>query len=569
MSRFRPRKKGFHLRGSDDAVDAPAAAAANLSRTERLRAWWASCPLGVTFTVYLAVYLVVATALTLVVIGIFDRSDYIQYYEVEIEGQGGSVMRAPVDSGPYIYDADLDQLVPATAIDVPGTNPYAVFVGLDEQRVPAYTPDGPDDTYREAYATMEMLESGQIALFDWGLNYNEEYPQEDVLSDYDEISAQVLPEYDRINRAGRVDAVAEFEKATGIDFDQAFSTGKASNVAYYADALTVAEPGYTILNVLIGAAPFVIYGGLAIIMFRRFYHVHIAGPLDDLSAAARRIAMQDLDFAIDRAQGKELGALSVTLEDMRASLLAAQRELWRTAEERRRLNAAFAHDLRTPVTVLKGTVEMARLREARGEHMDQERLAMLASQVARLESYANAMSGLSKLEDREVSRTSIQATALADELFAHAADIVAVRGEGLNLACERGRLEGDLCVDVSLVEEVMGNILNNACGHAATGITVAVSCRDECVAAGEGVHAGDIRRTLVLTVKDDGPGFTPEALHRGCDPFYSDRKSAEHFGLGLNVSQILAQLHGGAIILSNVPGGGACVAAQFDVGTFA
>ena len=40
-----------------------------------------------------------------------------------------------------------------------------------------------------------------------------------------------------------------------------------------------------------------------------------------------------------------LGRLSETLEGMRASLLEAQRELWRTAEERRRLNAAFAHDL--------------------------------------------------------------------------------------------------------------------------------------------------------------------------------------------------------------------------------
>lgn len=526
---------------------------------KRLRAWWSSRPLGVTFTVYLASYLVVATALTMTVIGIFDRSDFIQYYEVEIEDQGGRVAHAAVDSGPYIYDENANELVPATEIDVPGDNPYAVFVSVDQQSVPAYTQEGPSDRYREVYATLEMLESGQVELYDWGLNYNDEYPQEDVLSDYDEITAQVLPEYDRLNRAGRVDAIGMFEEATGIDFDQAFATGKTSNVAYYADALTVAEPGYTILNLLIGASPFVIYGGLAIVMFRRFYRLHIAEPLDDLSAAARRIAVQDLDFSIDPVQGKELGALSVTLEDMRASLLAAQRELWRTAEERRRLNAAFAHDLRTPVTVLKGTVEMARLREMKGEHMDEKRLETLAGQVARLESYANAMSGLSKLEDREVSRTSMGAAQLADELLEHAADIVSSRGEGLELASARGPLEGAACVDVSLVEEVMGNILNNACSHAEKGISVSVSC---------GAFGGGGSRTLVLTIGDDGPGFTPEALHRGCDPFYSDRKSAEHFGLGLNVSQILVQLHGGEIELGNAPGGGARVTATFDVSAF-
>lgn len=528
-------------------------------RVKRLRAWWSSRPLGVTFTVYLASYLAVATALTMVVIGVFDRSDYIQYYEVEIEDQSGRVAYAAVDSGPYIYDEDANELIPATEINVPGDNPYAVFVSVDQQSVPAYTQDGPSDRYREVYATLEMLESGQVELYDWGLNYNDAYPQEDVLSDYDEITAQVLPEYDRLNRAGRVDAIGMFEEATGIDFDQAFATGKTSNVAYYADALTVAEPGYTILNLLIGASPFVIYGGLAIVMFRRFYRLHIAEPLDDLSAAARRIAVQDLDFSIEPVQGKELGALSATLEDMRSSLLSAQRELWRTAEERRRLNAAFAHDLRTPVTVLKGTVEMARLREAKGEHMDEERLETLAGQVARLESYANAMSGLSKLEDREVSRTSMEAVRLADELLGHAADIVSARGEGLELVGARGLLKGTACVDISLVEEVMGNILNNACSHARKGIVVSVSCGS--------AESGD-GRTLVLTVEDDGPGFTPEALHRGCDPFYSDRKSAEHFGLGLNVSQILVQLHGGEIELGNAPDGGARVTATFDVSAF-
>lgn len=540
------------------------------SRLKRLRAWWASRPLAVTFAVYLACYLVVATALTMVVISAFDRSDFIQYYEVEFEDQGGRVTHAAVDSGPYIYDEGLNQLVPATEIDVPGDNPYAVFVSVDEQSVPAYTQDGSSDRYREVYATLEMLESGQIELYDWGLNYNDQYPQEDVLSDYDDITAQVLPEYDRVNRAGRVDSVAMFEAATGIDFAQAFGAGKTSNVAYYADAIRVAEPGYTILNLLIGASPFVIYGGLAIIMFRRFYRVHIAEPLDDLSGAARRIAAQDLDFCIQPVQGKELGALSVTLEDMRASLLAAQRELWRTAEERRRLNAAFAHDLRTPVTVLKGTVEMARLREAKGEHMDEERLETLAGQVGRLESYANAMSGLSKLEDRDVVRTSIGAEELADELFEHAADIVSARGEGLELACKRGLLEGDACVDVALVEEVMGNVLNNACGHAAGSITVAVSCGTAAggAAAGDGGDGSAGDRMLVVAIEDDGPGFTPEALHRGCDPFYSDRKSAEHFGLGLNVSQILVQLHGGKIELGNAPDGGARVTATFDVGAF-
>ena len=70
---------------------------------------------------------------------------------------------------------------------------------------------------------------------------------------------------------------------------------------------------------------------------------------------------------------------------------------------------------------------------------------------------------------------------------------------------------------------------------------------------------------LVLRVSDDGPGFTPEALRRGCDPFFSENKSAVHFGLGLNVSSILCGLHVGALDLANGEMGGACASATFDV----
>lgn len=105
-------------------------------------------------------------------------------------------------------------------------------------------------------------------------------------------------------------------------------------------------------------------------------------------------------------------------------------------------------------------------------------------------------------------------------------------------------------LDLSLVEEVLDNLLSNACAHAVSSVTFDIM-----------VDAG----TLALVVTDDGPGFTPEALHRGCDPFFSENKSAEHFGLGLNVSSVLCGLHGGEIALTNAETGGACVIATFDV----
>ena len=540
-----------------------------------MRVWWRTRPLGVTFTVYLAVYLAVATALATLGISLFAGLNDEYFYKVEIEIGNGLTQRGVVDSGPYIYDAEAGELLPAAELALPGDEPYAVFIatgarGTDGASVPS--DDVPVDMVT---ATTDMVRDGKVRLYDWGLNYNEWYPQEEVLEDDNGISYENLARYDSLSRSGRVQTVEMFARMTGADLGQTFGEGQVSNTAYY--AAPERDDGIMpwVMSFLVASAPVLAYGGLGWLTFRHFYRVHIAGPLAELAGAADRIAEQDLDFAIGTVRGRELGRLSETLEHMRASLLEAQRELWRTAESRRRLNAAFAHDLRTPITVLKGTVEMAQMRLRRGGTLDEDALDALSAQIARLERYATSMGGLSKLEDRPVERETFALDDLREELGRHVSEVMAVRGGGLGLklptvseadgapapktccasestlkAAAGSRPAALLAIDLPLVEEVLDNLLSNACVHASSIVTF-----DMMVDAG----------VLTLVVTDDGPGFTPEALHRGCDPFFSENKSAEHFGLGLNVSSVLCGLHGGKIALANAETGGARVIATFDV----
>ena len=199
---------------------------------------------------------------------------------------------------------------------------------------------------------------------------------------------------------------------------------------------------------------------------------------------------------------------------------------------------------------------MAQMRLRRGDELDVGSLDALSAQVVRLERYATEMGGLSKLEDRPVDRKPLASRSLVDELESHANEVVAARGEGLALRVaidegEDGARPDMVYIDLPLVEEVLDNLLSNACGHAKGVIEVEISVREG---------------RLALSVADDGPGFTPEALRRGRDPIFSENKSAEHFGLGLNVSSILCGLHGGALELGNGSTGGARVTATFSTG---
>lgn len=607
------------LQEQDQAERATASAAGDSQRggrlrrlRDRLRAWWRNPSIMRAFFVYALVWLVAASAVTLVAIDALMEV----YYRVSEEHRSEHV---EVNAGPYIYDAQTDELLRATPVYLQDFYEQVVFVAFvnsaQNYSSAGVVAGGWNRDMQVVDATMELLRSDpSYRVSDWGGNYTENDYLETDGTPYDPeatVSVSDLPAYDARERAERLQTVEEFAN-TNLGEDVVLS-----NVAYYVsldEASYLTWVDWTLRLVAGVGVPIVTFGGLAVLLFRRFYRRHIGGPLSVLEAAADRIARQDLDFQIGAVRGRELGRLGAAMEGMRSSLLATQRELWRTAEDRRRLNAAFAHDLRTPVTVLKGTLEMARIKADRAGSGEDVRktLDTLSGQADRLESYAQLMSRVTKLEDREVMRSACAPSDVARVLERQAAGYVATSGNGCKLlfslgdgmraagagdggaaAPDAGGAAGAgvehaagpclehavvpdaehaaepcpelLSIDMQLVEEVLGNLLGNACDHARSKVAVSVDLlqpKQGSLAAGA---RGDVRLELVVT--DDGRGFTAEALRHGCDPFYSEAKSAEHFGLGLNIARTLARLHGGAVELGNLEGGGACVTATFAVDT--
>lgn len=571
---------------------------------DRLRVWWRNPSIMRAVFVYALVWLVAASAVTLVAIDALMEV----YYRVSEEHRSEHV---EVNAGPYIYDAQTDELLRATPVYLQDFYEQVVFVAFvnsaQSYSSAGVVAGGWNRDMQVVDATMDLLRSDpSYRVSDWGGNYTEnDYLQTDG-TPYDPeatVSVSDLPAYDARERAERLQTVEEFAN-TNLGEDVVLS-----NVAYYVsldEASYLTWIDWTLRLVAGVGVPIVAFGGLAVLLFRRFYRRHIGGPLSVLEAAADRIARQDLDFQIGAVRGRELGRLGAAMEGMRSSLLATQRELWRTAEDRRRLNAAFAHDLRTPVTVLKGTLEMARMKADRAGSGEDVRktLDTLSGQADRLESYAQLMSRVTKLEDREVMRSACAPSDVARVLERQAAGYVATRGSGCKLLfslgdgmraagagdgsvaapdaggadepCPGHTAEPDaeraaescpepLSIDMQLVEEVLGNLLGNACDHARSKVAVSVDLLQSERGSLPAESRNDVRLELVVT--DDGRGFTVEALHHGCDPFYSEAKSAEHFGLGLNIARTLARLHGGAVELGNLEGGGACVTATFAVDT--
>lgn len=280
-----------------------------------------------------------------------------------------------------------------------------------------------------------------------------------------------------------------------------------------------------------------------------FYRRQLRRPLELLTGGARQIAAQNLDFSIRYEKEDEMGQVCASFDRMRLALAENQKEMWRQVEERRRLNAAFSHDLRTPLTVLRGQSELL-LRYA--PRMDVEKVVCTArtmqKHIARLEDYVAVMSDLQRLEDIRPARREVSLAKLA-EAFRPAGQ--AVCGALSFLLTTETDKEASLSVDAAFVQRVFENLLSNAGRFARKRVEASLEVRNG---------------YLYLTVTDDGDGFAGRDLAEAARPFYTSAGSGgdKHFGMGLAICKTLCEKHGGFLRLEN--SGGAMVTAVFRAG---
>ena len=280
-----------------------------------------------------------------------------------------------------------------------------------------------------------------------------------------------------------------------------------------------------------------------------FYRWKLKEPIRILKEGTERIRMQDLDFSIPVVSADELGGICAAFETMRGELQKSNQELWRQAEERRRLNAAFAHDLRNPVTVLKGTVKQLR----RGGESAVEReqaLKRLETYTLRIEQYVEAMSSIQRLEQMPVCRKAVDSALLQQELEETAKLLAAPCRPSIRVSVEEQCVDR-VCIDHGIFLTVAENLIGNAVRFARQEVRV-------CLRQEGGF--------LTLSVEDDGPGYPAALLRDGPKPFGKASEDAAHFGMGLYSSQVLCGKHGGELRLENrakEEGGGARIMAVF------
>lgn len=314
-----------------------------------------------------------------------------------------------------------------------------------------------------------------------------------------------------------------------------------------------------VLNAVRAFSPFLYVGIFTIIAAMKYYHARLERPFEILKMGTEEIKQNNLDFQIYYNNEDEMGELCTSFENMRKELIANKEELWNVIEEQKKINAAFAHDLRTPLTVLKGYTDFLYRYIPEGKVSEDKltgTLRLMSQHLERLTAYSRTMKNIRSFDEMQPHKTEITLVRLKSRLSETAGaldqigDIRIRFTDPRTVNDELGKLM--LWIDEIMVMEVFDNLLSNAIRFARSLVEISL-------------EADTQTGILYLYVKDDGPGFTEEELKIAALPyFHGEEQKDEHFGIGLHITQQLCHKHGGALSLANSIDGGALVSVSFS-----
>jgi signal transduction histidine kinase len=297
--------------------------------------------------------------------------------------------------------------------------------------------------------------------------------------------------------------------------------------------------------------------------------VFIVRPVQALVRATKRLGIGDLSTRSGLPHGPgELDQLAAAFDEMAASLEKHQMQQ-RLEEDLRRHNEALeeenrrvqevnqlksefvslvSHELRTPLTAISGYLDL--LLEAQGTlspAKNQELLAIVKRNTERLVKLIDDLLDLSRIESGKI------------ELRATAVDIVALITEVVGLLQPQIEAKGQLLSfdptqslpavagDVERIRQILINLLSNAHKYTPQGGRIWLTADAE---------DGWVR----INVRDNGIGLSPDEQARLFDRFFRARRPAtqgvEGSGLGLPITRLLVEMHGGRITVTSAPGKG-------------
>lgn len=260
--------------------------------------------------------------------------------------------------------------------------------------------------------------------------------------------------------------------------------------------------------------------------------------LTPLTAAVTKVERQELDFKISSGGIKEIDAILNSMDNMRVALKNSLEQQWQLEQTKNQQMAALAHDLKTPLTIVRGNAELlleSELSEPQKKYVD-----YIESSSLQMQNYVQTLIEVTRSwQGYQFYKQDVNCDLFFQEIKQQLQGLCAVNHVSLLWDC---RCEvKQLSLDHDLFIRAIINVAANAIEHTPAGGTVSFSVHEE-------------QDDCFFVIQDNGKGFSESALKHGTEQFFMDdvsRNSKSHFGIGLYAANSIVQQHGGQLTLEN------------------
>ncbi|WP_179032575.1 sensor histidine kinase [Paenibacillus kribbensis] len=260
--------------------------------------------------------------------------------------------------------------------------------------------------------------------------------------------------------------------------------------------------------------------------------------MSGLQQAAQQIQAQDLDFSIKLSGVTEIDQLLHSMDRMKETLKASLQKQWDLEKSRREQISALAHDVKTPLTIVRGNVDL--LSETEQSEEQKEYTAYIAESTRQMDQYIKTLIEITKAETAvnlqdETIDTEYYLTKVKDQVLALTA------AKKISVVFDVYNLPDTLYADPVLLERAIMNVTSNAVDQASEHSEIRLIVET-------------LKHSIRFTVIDEGPGFSSEALKQAAEQFYmgdSSRRLNGHYGMGLYITKSIVNLHGGTLHIAN------------------
>ncbi|BDZ84903.1 two-component sensor histidine kinase [Claveliimonas bilis] len=314
-------------------------------------------------------------------------------------------------------------------------------------------------------------------------------------------------------------------------------------------------------ELLFVGAYFLMFFGTAVALAKR-QGKYLQKRLNVLKETAERVEREDLDFEREYSDIQEVDHVLGALYQMKEALQKSLKEQWDIKRQKEDQIASLAHDIKTPLTIIRGNTELLLEEETEEEkrEWDQE----ILDNVREIERYLQILQRTIRQFDGEPNRGSkdgqeekkeeqknFPASFWIQEICERAQALG--RTKKLQICCRAADTDKMIYGRKEECSRALWNIVSNGVDFSPLGGELLIEIKE----------SGEF---LAVTVTDDGPGFTKEGLAHATEQFYQADKSRtrkDHYGMGLYIASEIMKEYKGFLQLENEEGRGGKVSLYF------